>query len=340
MNNPCISIIVPCYKVEQYLDRCLKSLVNQTLKNIEIILVDDGSPDDVPRMCDEWAVRDERIKVIHKQNAGLGFARNSGLEIATGEYVAFVDSDDFVDLNMYQVLYDEALISQADAVFCGFKREHVDGSWKESNEVATREYWESQAINNFMLDMIACAPHVKQERRYQMSVWHAIYRRSIIEKYKMRFESERVVVSEDLPFQVDFLLRASKVVYLPQSFYYYCLNGASLTTQVIPEKYERFENLHSLLLKKINNNLNARLRVDRLYIGYTRSFLLRLQKTKRRDKRTIINRVINDSIWEDIGRFYPPNNLPLYPRIIYHLILMKNKILLQLFCNFINRIRR
>ena len=94
--KPKVSIIVPVYNVEKYLDRCMESLLNQTLKDIEIILVDDGSPDNCPQICDEYAKKDSRVKVVHKVNAGLGYARNSGLDVASGEYVAFVDSDDYV----------------------------------------------------------------------------------------------------------------------------------------------------------------------------------------------------------------------------------------------------
>ena len=97
-----VSIIVPCWGVEKYLDRCVESLVNQTLQDIEIILVDDESPDRVPEMCDDWAKKDRRIKVIHKKNGGLGLACNSGIEVATGEYLAFCDSDDWVDAKMYE----------------------------------------------------------------------------------------------------------------------------------------------------------------------------------------------------------------------------------------------
>ena len=98
-----VSIIIPVYNVEKYLDKCIQSAINQTLQDIEIILVDDESPDNCPQMCDDYAKRDGRIKVVHKKNGGLGFARNSGLEIATGEYVTFLDSDDFVDLDTYEV---------------------------------------------------------------------------------------------------------------------------------------------------------------------------------------------------------------------------------------------
>lgn len=106
--QPKVSVVVPIYNTEPYLERCMQSLLSQTLKDIEIILVDDGSPDCSPKMCDEYAQKDSRIKVIHKRNAGLGYARNSGLEIATGEYVAFIDSDDYIAPNMYEKLYNTA----------------------------------------------------------------------------------------------------------------------------------------------------------------------------------------------------------------------------------------
>ena len=95
-----LSVIIPIYNVELYLNRCMESIVNQTYKNLEIIMVDDGSPDNCPELCEEWGKRDSRIKVIHKKNGGLSDARNMGLSVATGEYIAFVDSDDFVDLDM------------------------------------------------------------------------------------------------------------------------------------------------------------------------------------------------------------------------------------------------
>ena len=102
--NPLISVIVPVYKVEKYLNKCVQSIVNQTYKNLEIILVDDGSPDNCPEMCDEWAKKDSRIKVIHQENAGLAEARNSGISVATGEFFMFIDSDDYAEPDMIELL--------------------------------------------------------------------------------------------------------------------------------------------------------------------------------------------------------------------------------------------
>lgn len=128
MNRPKVSIIVPIYNVAAYLQRCMDSLLNQTLRDIEIILVDDGSPDNCPQMCDEYAKQDNRIKVIHKKNEGLGYARNTGLEATCGEFIAFIDSDDYVDVSMYETLYNRAIENQSDAVFCGMQRRCKDGT--------------------------------------------------------------------------------------------------------------------------------------------------------------------------------------------------------------------
>ena len=119
---PKVSVIVPIYNVEKYLDQCVQALLAQTLSDIEIILIDDESPDNCPKICDDYAAQYPNIKVIHKKNAGLGMACNSGLDVATGEYVAFCDSDDYVDSDMYMTMYNVAQKYTCDAVFTGLKR--------------------------------------------------------------------------------------------------------------------------------------------------------------------------------------------------------------------------
>lgn len=121
MRVPKISIIIPIYKVEKYIDRCVKSVIDQTYKNLEIILIDDGSPDNCPVICDEWAQRDCRIKVIHKKNGGLSDARNAGIKIASGELIGFVDGDDWISEDMYQLLYENMNRNGSDISACGVK---------------------------------------------------------------------------------------------------------------------------------------------------------------------------------------------------------------------------
>ena len=134
MKSPKLSVVVPVYNVEQYLDVCMQSLLHQTLEDIEIILVDDESPDNCPQMCDDYAKADSRVKVIHKKNGGLGLARNSGKEIATGEYVAFLDSDDYVDLTAYEHLYNIAKQNDLDMLRYGLDRFEVEGCLQGHND--------------------------------------------------------------------------------------------------------------------------------------------------------------------------------------------------------------
>lgn len=121
-----ISVIIPIYKVEDYLEQCIVSVTEQTYRNLEIILVDDGSPDRCPEICDEWALKDQRIKVIHKENGGLSDARNAGLKVATGEYISFVDSDDWIAPNMYEVMLDIMEKENADICACGIMASYTN----------------------------------------------------------------------------------------------------------------------------------------------------------------------------------------------------------------------
>lgn len=336
---PRVSVIVPIYNVEKYLDRCMESLLNQTLKNIEIIMVDDGSPDLCPQMCDEYAKKDSRVKVVHKKNAGLGLARNSGLDIATGEYVAFVDSDDYVGLDMYKALYDRAEANKCDAVFCGFRTEVRENKWVYSNEVDVDQLWKREDVQQFMLDMIASGVGIKAERLYQMSVWHSIYKRSLIEENHFRFVSEREVASEDIPFQVDFLSKANIVAYVSKAFYSYCLNGTSLTATLKPEKYARYKQLRACLLSK-SSDAEYVSRVNRLFIGYTRSHLYDIINSTWKHKVAMINEIQSDDIWEEVRRNYSPANLPFVSKSIYIFLLSSSAWLLYLLMCLLNAVRK
>lgn len=340
MQQPLISIIVPCYNVEEYLDRCMISLLKQTLDNIEIILIDDESPDLVPQMCDEYEKKDSRVRVVHKKNGGLGYARNSGLDIATGLYVAFVDSDDFVSTDMYNILYRAAISTNADIVFCGFNLQLSDGNFKKSHEVFKYTEFTKNNIREFMLDMIASSPEVKQERKYYMSVWHSIYRRDLIEDNHIRFMSERDIASEDLPFQIDVINKAAKIVYLPDNLYYYCLNKSSLTATFNRNKYLRFKYLYEILSVRYKYDKCIRERLIRFFIGYTRTQIHHLVISNYRNKREHLFEIVSDPIWREISNEYPLRNIrSYYQKIMYFLILRHCTLVLYIFSFFVNKMR-
>lgn len=330
-----VSVIVPCYGVEPFLDRCVSSLLNQTLKDIEIILVDDESPDRVPAMCDEYAKKDSRIKVVHKKNGGLGYARNSGLEIATGEYVAFVDSDDFIELDAFGKLYDEATEVQADAVYSGFFIQNKRGEWSKHVEFARSSVLCGAEIDNFKFGMIASAPYERVERQYWVSVWHALYKRSLIESYNIRFVSERDYAAEDIPFQVQFLNEAKRIKCIPDCFYHYCINGSSLTHSFNIEKFNKLKRMGRLLQELTDFDENANLRIMRFLISDARMHFLRLAQSGDKSKIKTFRMMINDDLWS-LVRSYKQSYFPLYQRIFYFLIIWKRVYLMYAFCTFIN----
>ena len=318
MDIPKISIIVPIYNVEKYLDRCIASLLNQTLKDIEIILVDDGSPDNCPKMCDEYAKKDSRIKVVHKQNAGLGYARNSGLDVATGEYVAFVDSDDYVNIQMYEILYRYAQINNDDVVFCGFKKEFSLNRFLDISESSSYTAYVEDEVRKIIPDFIASPPYVKNEYVHDMSVWHSIYRREIIECNNIRFISERDFASEDIPFQIDFLKCCKRISFIPDILYTYCYNQGSLTKSFNISKFDRIKALYKLLCEKSFDYDSRGLRAKRLFLGYARA-MIRLIVTlpvSKKEKLSYIKRITEDEVWLEIKKDYKLSYLPLHQRLM------------------------
>jgi glycosyltransferase involved in cell wall biosynthesis len=204
---PELSIIVPVYKVEKYLPKCLDSILAQTFKDYELILIDDGSPDRCGRICDEYAVRDSRITVIHQGNEGVSSARNKGLAIAKGRYVTFVDSDDAVDTNAYDAMLLKAKTSASDIVSCGVQYYTENGVFKRRD--LTVECVCNQAE---MLEAMFDLPN-----RLGGSCCNKIFRRDMIAD--LRYE-ETVSMGEDWLFLFQAFLRAKKLYKMKETFYW------------------------------------------------------------------------------------------------------------------------
>lgn len=250
---PKISVIVPIYNVEKFLNRCVQSLRNQTLQDIEIILVDDQSPDNCPKMCDEYAKQDARIKVIHKKNGGLGYARNSGMEIAKGEYVAFVDSDDYVDLDMFELMYDAAVEHNADFVRVDNYKERMDGTILNQSYVPPmREgvYNKEELRKELLYTQLGMNPSDDASKYVSCSVWRNIYRKEIIDCLGLQFVSERELISEDIPFNMEFMMNCERAAVINRKFYHYVINDKSLTQTYRADRFERELILYHELIKR------------------------------------------------------------------------------------------
>ena len=205
--EPLITVIVPVYNVEKYLDKCVESIVNQTYKNLEIILVDDGSPDNCPAMCDEWAKKDSRIKVIHKANGGVSSARNAGLDTAQGEYIGFVDSDDYIKENMYEILLKSFCENNIELSVCGLvcygKAVSID-----KNKIIKKD------------DALTMLFDIKNYPYFEGYVWNKLFKSDIIKKNKLRFD-ENIDMSEDTLFNFMYLKYVSKVSIVKGECYQY-----------------------------------------------------------------------------------------------------------------------
>ena len=245
MPNPKVSIIVPVYNAEKYLERCVNSLKNQTLKDIEIILVDDSSTDASLQMCNQMAEEDARIKVIHKVNEGAGLARNAALGIANGEYAGFVDSDDFVEPDMFETLYNKAVCYGSDLVLSGVL--FVDGNmFSQKGDKEIKTYFESdthfeteEAIKKLRMGIVGSLPEDADDSKYGMSIWKNLFKLEIIKKNNLVFQSEREIYSEDALFMIDYISHIKKATGISDAFYNYCRNGESVSKSYKKDRFEK-----------------------------------------------------------------------------------------------------
>ena len=217
-----ISVIVPVYNVEQYLERCVDSIINQTYTNLEIILVNDGSTDNSGKLCDELAKKDERIRVIHKENGGLSDARNRGIDEAESDLVGFIDSDDYIDSDMYEVLLKNLNNTDADLSMCALY--DVYNNTPEA-QVTNKETWElssEQAIKMVMEAKILSVTAVNK-----------LYRKSLFSDLK--FEVGKI--AEDAFIMVKLLDKCKKIVATNEKKYYYVHRENSITTQKFSTKF-------------------------------------------------------------------------------------------------------
>lgn len=212
--QPLISVIIPVYKTENYLERCVNSLTTQSYSNLEIILVDDGSPDGAPELCDKLSLRDDRIHVIHKQNGGVSSARNAGIKFAKGEYIGFVDSDDFADENFYSDLYELIIANEADIASCAYRFDHT--SPEVNKEVISLSH--TEAIS-----------HLLSGKKISYSVCDKLFSQRTVKELSF---SEKIKHNEDFLFVFQALKNSKKIVYTNYPYYCYCENNESATHSV------------------------------------------------------------------------------------------------------------
>ncbi len=230
-----ISIIVPIYNIELYLRKCVDSIINQSYTNLEIILVDDGSPDLCPLICDEYKAKDNRIKVIHKKNGGLVSARKAGLAVSTGTLIGYVDGDDWIEPHFYEALYMAYISSNADVIIDGFSRDILDVSERITNNIEPGLY-EGGRLKNIVYAKMLCAGDFFYFGIYSY-LWNKLFKRDVLFENQMNVD-ERIFVGEDIACTFPALLKANSLHIIDKCLYHYEQRTGSMLKTIEDFKIE------------------------------------------------------------------------------------------------------
>lgn len=273
MHQPLVSIIVPIYKVDPYLRQCLDSIVNQTYTNLEIILVDDGSPDNCPQICDEYAAKDNRIVVIHKENGGLSDARNAGLDICKGEYIYFIDSDDWIDINTIETLYEIAQTTKSDIVIGDYTTTTESGN--HTNNVSSKQIVEMPLFN-----LLKCHQPGHPLFTQVVAAWNKLIKKNIAKKWLF----PKGAICEDHFTIYKYFFSASNVVLTNIKTYFYRTREGSIVSNLAKNPIRDNYIQHEYLRERISFFLNQnRIDIANLFIDqYTRNaiylYIIELKK--------------------------------------------------------------
>lgn len=260
-----ISIIIPVYKVEKYLEKCIQSVINQTYENLQIILVDDGSPDNCGKICDEYAKKDHRIEVIHKSNGGLSDARNKGLEIAKGEYIGFVDSDDYIESDMYEVLYNLLKQYNVDVSICNFYTVSQGKIAIKNADNGIKEYNRIEILKEILLD-----------NNIQSYAWNKLYKKELFNEIKYPVGKKY----EDIGTTFYLLEKCNKVVVTGKPEYYYINRQDSIVNNVTESTITDYIELIIQRYDYIEENIKE-------LSSYNKDYLKRILKTAEKDIKSL-----------------------------------------------------
>lgn len=339
-----VSVIVPVYNCETSLEKCVKSIINQTLKDLEIILVDDGSTDNSGKICDELLRDDIRVKVIHQENRGVAEARNAGLARSNGKYIGFVDSDDWIEYNMFETMYNCAELNDLDIVRCNTVI-HENGkkiiSWcpADIDEVCDEKKIKSEIIPM----LIAPAHEAEYTKRLLKGCWCCIFNRSLIYKHGIKFYDIRS--GEDALFVMESMWSASRLKLIPEAFYHY-VKEKNESLSISLTRYRNYTDRD--YTRNIIRNLvvdteyypiyQARWeQADRRYIFLDARLATVYNNAKRHEKIEMLRELLDSK--EAISAFSKPihEKLPLQLSILYFLI--KKRMHRMLYCAIVLKYR-
>lgn len=246
-----VSVIVPVYNVpEKYLEKCVSSLVNQTLNDIEIILVDDGTPDTSGKLCDVYAKKDSRIKVVHQENKGLCGARNTGVKSSTGEWISFVDGDDWIEPNAYEKLYNIGTKNNVDVVMFGYEKDYPS----KSVIMHYDKYFENKKVYNTSEDITYLQKMILNYNANCAMAPTKFIRKSVIEKYNIYHDEKLRQGAEGIEFNIRLFSKIKSALFLNETFYHYIYNDESITTVHNEKNHQMVIDCFKKIKGEINND--------------------------------------------------------------------------------------
>lgn len=318
-----VSVIVPVYNVEKYLEECLDSLLAQTYPDLEVIMVDDGSTDDSGKICDRYAGAHKNFYVYHKNNAGLGMARNTGLEHIRGEYVTFVDSDDYLDPEYISVLLYKLIDAHVDVCKSGFRRVLDNKEEVYITEYTSEVYVGDLARSTFLSRLIGSSPSKRDS--VEMCVCGALYNANIIKKCYIRFPSEREYISEDMVFNIDYMQHASGACLIDDVMYNYRVTDCSLTRRYREDRFEKCKFFYQEIsnkLQKLGYSEDTIYRLDRMFFVYIRGCIRQERHNTMGSRKALenIKIICSDEVVQGVIGRYPVRQLQIKPRVFLFLV--------------------
>lgn len=295
MKERLISVVVPVYNAEKYLYRCIGSILEQTYKNVEIILVDDGSEDTSGAVCDQYAVQSDRVRVIHQDNAGVSSARNAGLKAALGEYVIFMDSDDYIETNMYEEMMRIIDRYHCDVVLCDCEKEFPDHSEKYTHQIRAGFYDRKQLEDEYYPALL-----ITENMEYPATISNCLcmFRKSILNE-EVYYEPG-VRYSEDWLFGTQILIRSRSFYYMKgRYFYHYRMNEDSATHKPVCDKWKDYSILYEGFEKEFSQtgeyDFKSQLNRVLLFLVYNAISSIHGASLPMREKGTLITEILDDS---------------------------------------------
>lgn len=268
-----ISIIIPVYNAEEFIEKCLDSIKNQTYKNIEVIIINDGSTDNSENICREYCKNNENFRLISKKNGGVSSARNIGLSEAKGDYIGFVDPDDWIEKDMFENLYKLIKDYNADISICGYIKESKNGILNKQNKKQIIELTEIEALNEII-----------REDGFKGFLWNKLFSRELIKSYKDIFFYENIHFSEDLLFCCEYILKSKKVIYDTTPYYHYIIHDNNICNSNYNSKkvtsLDAFEKIIDILSNKKGIDIN---KYKNLYMNISISLLMNYIKENKKE---------------------------------------------------------